>query len=1370
MYSYNKSSMKQMNHTHFNLIGGEKKGIIILVTLATLLFFINGSYPPNSTIELFGEQSLDPISDLIINELKMAVNEPNGKALVVSQYANFTESYTDPSLPSNVSFTLQKDWVAQSINISFEGVSQKKDRVINGTFDSIYHGWIYYTNLPGDYIGQEGQAPGNPGGSVEIYIDDKNSYLEGDYGYYEQNITIQEELSFGKLSVLSFDYYLDDNPENFSAYLAIIIGNSEKNRTRDFSTQLQVGSWQSLTMTYDTEEFHEPFLPGENVTVRVGVYSHGEKRIVGGTETFFQIDNVKFDLWTMPNQMNIVGVKDLEFNSNKTYINTTYGKGYYYNATERSYPTNKEIIFTISQNVTGINDFYIENININVNLLKRINSSISGLDGSLYTTGIPMIWQTELVITIPSDYKNTIDEITKPADWNITQILDGYDVNRIQSCTGTDPGSIEFIIPNGVFDQALWKIEAISSNYILNASLVVWNGSAFNEESSITLGDTFQINATLNDTIPFANTQANCTIEYPNGTIFWQKSKILGSYNINFGNFTVGPNMSVGNYQTIIEWTNNQSQSDRDKVGFLQVEFDVSHQTNLTAVSPEEVKVSGEPYLMKVEFKDYNLNQSIDFATITYNSTYGASGTMAYLGSGIYVADVDLSGLSAGDYFFSFNASKIYYINQSITNLIHLEIITQPLALEIPPTVINVDANSYAISRINVTGALSGTLLPGSVNVTTDWHEVFTVTDYLNGTVKLNLSTRYVPTQGIPETFTITVFANKTDYGTTFGFISITVHPIPTIVNVNETIVDVYINRSFYLSVNYTEEGSEDVITGATLNVSWVSFYSIMPVANGFIVNFSTIDLSLATHTILLQLNHPGYETGFQNVYVNVLPKTTYLEIFLNQEDKTSDKSLAIPGNEPINITILYKDNITDSFISGATVELFELGSGISETLTENGQQYSIIFNPGDLPVDIYFFSITAQKENYNIVPSSIKITIDQIEILVETPGVNGTRELYIGETLSISIILTEEGSGKLIENANASYSWLSYLNEEITNMGDGIYETQIKIPESAHGPYTIELIIKVEGSQFKNRKFPISIYVSKPAAPNYLFLIVLGVSIPVISVLGVLSLRSYVIIPRKRKKDRLFMNTIQVFKDVKNIQAVMFIQRLSGLPFFTKNYTNFDQKNNSLLSGFIQAITIFGEQMINGSISDDQKKKGKEIYSKNIIELNFKYFHLLICDYQSVRSLLILREHSSERLKKQFYWLSIEIDAKLGNKIVNFTGDVSVFESKISTILDEFLFLHYNEPYKLIDDASYMKFLKKGGELQAIESRILNVIISLTKISKEFTINRIIEEIDEKEIDKIYGGLHTLIQRNIIISASQEGDDAHPLLSGLKK
>ena len=51
----------------------------------------------------------------------------------------------------------------------------------------------------------------------------------------------------------------------------------------------------------------------------------------------------------MPNQMNLVNAYDLEFPSNYSYTNTTFGKGYSYIDTERTYSETEDITFTISK-------------------------------------------------------------------------------------------------------------------------------------------------------------------------------------------------------------------------------------------------------------------------------------------------------------------------------------------------------------------------------------------------------------------------------------------------------------------------------------------------------------------------------------------------------------------------------------------------------------------------------------------------------------------------------------------------------------------------------------------------------------------------------------------------------------------------------------------------------------------------------------------------------------------------------------------------------------------------------------------------------------------------------------------------------------
>ena len=128
--------------------------------------------------------------------------------------------------------------------------------------------------------------------------------------------------------------------------------------------------------------------------------------------------------------------------------------------------------------------------------------------------------------------------------------------------------------------------------------------------------------------------------------------------------------MSVGVYQTIVEWTNNISSTSREKVGYNEFTFSIWHRTNLTAVNSYIEMVAGDPLLLKVKFVDFELNASIDFATITYSSTFGSFGTMVYLGSAVYFIDLDTSSLLLGDYYFSFNASKPFYENQTLENLI----------------------------------------------------------------------------------------------------------------------------------------------------------------------------------------------------------------------------------------------------------------------------------------------------------------------------------------------------------------------------------------------------------------------------------------------------------------------------------------------------------------------------------------------------------------------------------------------------------------------------------------------------------------------------------------------------------------------------
>ena len=68
-----------------------------------------------------------------------------------------------------------------------------------------------------------------------------------------------------------------------------------------------------------------------------------------------------------------------------------------------------------------------------------------------------------------------------------------------------------------------------------------------------------------------------------------------------------------------------------------------------------------------------------------------------------------------------------------------------------------------------------------------------------------------------------------------------------------------------------------------------------------------------------------------------VTTRDTYLD---NLElDNIERTSFEIAWNEMFDVSVSYNDTITDSFITGATVQL--IGTAYSKTLSQSGQSYA---------------------------------------------------------------------------------------------------------------------------------------------------------------------------------------------------------------------------------------------------------------------------------------------------------------------------------------------------------------------------------------------------------------------------------------------
>ena len=75
--------------------------------------------------------------------------------------------------------------------------------------------------------------------------------------------------------------------------------------------------------------------------------------------------------------------------------------------------------------------------------------------------------------------------------------------------------------------------------------------------------------------------------------------------------------------------------------------------------------------------------------------------------------------------------------------------------------------------------------------------------------------------------------------------------------------------------------------------------------------------------------------------------------------------------------------------------------------------------------------------------------------------------------------------------------------------------------------------------------------------------------------------MRTYVILPHKRKKESELLAKTQKYRDVMNLEAIVISHRNSGLHVYSKSYYLSKEHQDQLLSGFIQAITLVSNEII---------------------------------------------------------------------------------------------------------------------------------------------------------------------------------------------
>jgi len=190
----------------------------------------------------------------------------------------------------------------------------------------------------------------------------------------------------------------------------------------------------------------------------------------------------------------------------------------------------------------------------------------------------------------------------------------------------------------------------------------------------------------------------------------------------------------------------------------------------------------------------------------------------------------------------------------------------------------------------------------------------------------------------------------------------------------------------------------------------------------------------------------------------------------------------------------------------------------------------------------------------------------------------------------------------------------------------------------------------------------------------------------------------------------------------------------------------------DTLFSGFIQAVSIIGEEMTRTEKKDVKAKKFKnKIDFHKVVELDLKQFYCLVLDVEELRTVLILKSKSSKRLKEILLHCSFALYVKISERLKNWNHELHNMDEIIQPLIYEYFDIYYKDPFKVTIQESELLKYKKKLKLSKIEFQIMNILFLILKEKSHFKLMDILERKTDRNEDEIINALESLIELKLI-------------------
>ena len=287
------------------------------------------------------------------------------------------------------------------------------------------------------------------------------------------------------------------------------------------------------------------------------------------------------------------------------------------------------------------------------------------------------------------------------------------------------------------------------------------------------------------------------------------------------------------------------------------------------------------------------------------------------------------------------------------------------------------------------------------------------------------------------------------------------------------------------ITIKYLDNQTGNHISGANVQVSG-KVSGQLNESGSFeqysrIINSSDLELGIWSLTVTAQKSN--YVTQTISFFVDVVERPTDLQLYVNNTLKTYNNTMNIKSNEVMNITVYYRDNLTNQHLSGANVTITNFGD-----LTENGEHYTIVINSNLLNLGFNVLSINAQSENY--ASKMIQLYVEVFERATEFElYVNGDKKLIndkiqteVNQILNLTVFYRDDISKAHLSGAEVTLLTVGNFSETGTQ-----YNYTLNTNDLDQG-ITI-VIIEAQFNNYQSQSFQFFIEVSERASEISLFL-----------------------------------------------------------------------------------------------------------------------------------------------------------------------------------------------------------------------------------------------------------------------------------------